>query len=163
VLLRATARVVRQQPNVQLVIAGDGRDRPRLEGLVREYGLHDHLTMCGHLARPELNERLCTAWVQAVPSRYLEPFSNVLAEAMMRGTAVVATATGGSPEIVRDAVTGCLVPPGQAEALADRLLRLVADRELAERMGAAGRETALAEYTLDRMIDRFEDAYARML
>ncbi len=163
VLLRATAAVARQLPRMRLLIVGDGEERPRLERLISEHGLSDHVTLCGHLVRPELDERLGTVWVQALPSRYPEPFANTVTEAMMRGTAVVGTAVGGTPEVVREGITGYLVPMGDAAALADRLLRLLVDREAAERLGAAARDVALAELTLDRMIDGFENAYAQLL
>jgi glycosyltransferase involved in cell wall biosynthesis len=163
VLLRAAALVVRQIPSMRLLVVGEGEERSRLEHLILECGLRDHVDLCGHLARPELDERLGAAWVQTLPSRYPEPFANAVIEAMMRGTAVVGTATGGTPELVRDGLTGYLVPMGDVEALADTLLRLLADREVAERLGAAGREVALAELTVDRMIDRFETVYLQLL
>lgn len=162
VLLGATALVVRELPNARLLIVGDGEERPRLERLILEYGLTDHVIMCGHLARPQLDERLGAAWVQALPSRYPEPFANAVTEAMMRGTAVVGTAMGGTSELVREGVTGYLVPMGDAEALADRLRRLLADREAAERLGESARNVALAELTVDGMIDRFESAYTQL-
>lgn len=163
VLLRATAMVVRQLPAARLLIIGDGEERPRLERLLAECALRDHVTMAGHVPRPELDQRLGTAWVQVLPSRYPEPFANAAIEAMMRGTAVVGTATGGTPEVVRDGVTGFLVPPDDAEALADALLRVLADRNAAERLGAAGRQAALAELTVDQMIGRFEQMYAELI
>ncbi len=163
VLLRAMSLVVRRLPGARLSIVGDGEERRRLDGLVREYALGDHVTMAGHLARPELDQRLGAAWVHAVPSRYPEPFSNTVTEAMMRGTAVVGTGVGGTPELVRDGVTGYLVAVEDAEMLADRLLRLLVDRETAERFGAAGRQVALGELTLDQMIGRFETVYADLL
>jgi glycosyltransferase involved in cell wall biosynthesis len=154
---------VRQLPTARLLIVGDGEERGRLERLIRDLGLLDHVTMCGHLTRPELDQRLVTAWVQVLPSRYPEPFANAVAEAMMRGTAVVGTAVGGTAELVRDDVTGYLVPVGDAPALADRLLRLLADREAAERLGGAAREVALAQLTLERMVARFERVYTQLL
>jgi glycosyltransferase involved in cell wall biosynthesis len=82
---------------------------------------------------------------------------------MMRGTALVATKTGGTPEIVRDGVTAYLVEPGDPVALGDRLLAVLGNRDLAERMGAAGRQVALNELTTDRMIDRFEEIYRELI
>ena len=163
VLLRAMALVVRRLPGARLLVIGDGEERPRLERLITEHALGGHVTMAGHLARPELDQQLGAAWVHAVPSRYPEPFSNTVTEAMMRGTAVVGTSVGGTPELVRDGVTGYLVPMEDADALAGRMLKLLADRETAERFGAAGRQVALTELTLDRMIGRFEDVYAELL
>ncbi len=163
VLLHAMAIGVRTMPSARLLVIGEGPDRSRLEALIAALSLQEHVTMCGHLAGPRLHELLGTAWVQAVPSSYLEPFANVTAEAMMRGTAVVATATGGTPEVVQEGVTGYLVASGDTERLAERLMRVLGDRALAERMGAAGRTEALSNFTVDRMLDQFEEAYVRVL
>jgi glycosyltransferase involved in cell wall biosynthesis len=162
-LIRAMAVVVGRLPEARLLIVGEGRERSRLESLTREHGLGGSVRFAGHVPRPALDDLVGTGWVQCVPSRYLEPFANVVAEAMMRGSALVATATGGTPELVRDGETGYLVPPGDVEGIADRLLAVLGNRELAERMGAAGRAAAHAGFTTDHMLDRFEAAYARMV
>jgi glycosyltransferase involved in cell wall biosynthesis len=109
-----------------------------------------------------LEQHFNTAWVQAAPSRWEEPFGNVATEAMMRGTAVVASAFGGLAEIVRNGETGFLVPPGEAAALAQALLRLVSDREAAERMGQAGRVVALTTFSQERVVERFVELYHRI-
>ncbi|MBK6395320.1 MAG: glycosyltransferase [Betaproteobacteria bacterium] len=92
--------------------------------------------------------------MQAVPSRWEEPFGLVAAEAMMRGTAVVASESGGLAEQVEPGATGYLAPAGDAGALARALEQVVRDRDLAERMGASARVRALAELTTDRHVDR---------
>jgi glycosyltransferase involved in cell wall biosynthesis len=97
--------------------------------------------------------------VQAVPSRWEEPFGLVAAEAMMRGTAVVASENGGLAEQVEPGATGYLAPAGDAGALARALERVVRARDLAERMGASARVRALAELTIDRHVDRVVAAH----
>ena len=92
VLVRAVARIVRELPDVRLVVAGDGPERPKLERLVRDLGLREHVSLLGYLAHDDLEPALGKAWVHAVPSLWEEPFGLTAAEAMMRGTAVVATA-----------------------------------------------------------------------
>ena len=163
ILIRAMATVVERLPSARLLVAGDGPERPGLERLVGELGLGRQVTMTGHLAEPELEQRLRGVWVQAVPSTYEEPFPNVAVEAMMRGTAVVATAVGGSTEIVRDVRTGYLVPPADPATLAGALLKLLESRTMAEAMGVAGRAVALAEYSDDRMIERFLAVYSQLI
>lgn len=163
VLLQAMAIVRQHLPGTRLLIVGDGPDRGRIERLIDTLSLGDSVRMCGHIPHPALDALLGMAWVQVVPSRYPEPSANVIPEAMMRGTAVVGTNTGGTPEIVRDGVTGFIVPPCDAVSLAGRLLDVLRDRMLAERMGAAGRVVALAELTTDRMVDRFETVYTTLL
>jgi glycosyltransferase involved in cell wall biosynthesis len=78
---------------------------------------------------------------------------------MMNGVAVVASDSGGLSGIVRNGQTGFLVPPGDEEALAAALLQLLGDRELAERLGQAGHQLAMAEFSEQKMIDRFEQFY----
>jgi glycosyltransferase involved in cell wall biosynthesis len=81
---------------------------------------------------------------------------------MMRGTAVVASASGGLIELVQDGKTGFLVPPGDVDALAKALLRLLQNRELAEQMGWAGREVALANFSEETCVERFVQLYQRL-
>jgi glycosyltransferase involved in cell wall biosynthesis len=159
VLIEAMALVARARPEVRLLVAGEGPERPHIERLIEARSLGDRVTLSGHLGRTDLAARLAGSWVHVVPSRYAETSANVIPEAMMRGTAVVATRTGGTDEIVRNGETGFVVPPNDAPALAAKLLDLVADRSLAEVMGRAGRQIALAELTTERMLDRFEEAY----
>lgn len=162
VLLRAFAEVVAQLPEARLVIAGDGPERARVVGLINELRLSASVSMLGHLPRPELERRFAAAWVQAVPSLWAEPFGLVAAEAMMRGTAVVASDSGGLTEIVGRGETGLLVPPGDAGALAAALLLLLRDRRTAERMGAAGREDALARFSEGTYADKFVRLYQKL-
>jgi glycosyltransferase involved in cell wall biosynthesis len=126
-------------------------------------GLHAAVAFLGHVARPALDAHLGAAWVQAVPSTYPEPSANVIPEAMMRGTAVVATDVGGSPEAVVNGTTGFLVRARDAGDLAARLLEVVRDRPLAERMGAAGRRVALERLSTEGMLDRIEAIYEHLV
>ncbi|MCS6859687.1 MAG: glycosyltransferase family 4 protein [Abditibacteriales bacterium] len=125
VLLQAFAKVVKGIPEARLLIAGDGPERERLQSMITDWGLSAQVSLLGHLSRADVERHFATAWVQVVPSRWAEPFGLVAAEAMMRGTAVIASSSGGLAEIVRDGQTGFLVPPGNAAALAEALARLL--------------------------------------
>ena len=103
------------------------------------------------------------AWVQVVPSRWAEPFGMVAAEAMMRGTAVLASASGGLMEIVQNGETGILVPPNDAQPLAAAHLLLLKDRSLAEQMGRLGRKVALERFSEPIFVDRFVAQYEQLL
>jgi glycosyltransferase involved in cell wall biosynthesis len=163
VLLRAFARVRERLPAARLVIAGDGPGRDALAQRLSALGQEGHVERLGHRPRAELDARLGSAWVQAVPSIWEEPFGLVAPEAMMRGVAVVASDAGGLAEIVEDGRTGRLVRRGDADALAAALLGILSDRELAERMGRAGRERALAHFDEERYVDRFVEIYEELL
>lgn len=159
----AGARPDRGLADARLLVAGHGPEAGRLAALAQRLGLTGRVELTGHLDRAEVERRFDAAWVQAVPGRWEEPFGNVVTEAMVRGTAVVASAVGGPAEVVRDGVTGTLVPPGDVPALAAALRRVLGDRDLAERWGAAGREVALKEYTEDLALDRIERRYRALV
>jgi glycosyltransferase involved in cell wall biosynthesis len=163
VLLRAMKDVTAAMPAAKLLLAGDGPERASLERLIDELGLRDCVSVLGHRPRRELEDLLATAWVQAVPSRWEEPFGLVAAEAMMRGSAVVASRAGGLREQVVDGETGVTIPAGDAAALSHALLRVLGNRELAESMGRRGRARALAQFTEDRVVDRFEAVYEQLV
>lgn len=160
VLLGAMACVVKAMPSARLILAGDGPERRVLGEQIVALRLADHVTLLGHRSREVLEQPLGRAWVQAVPSRWEDPSPSVAAEAMMRGTAVVASRSGGLTELVREGTTGFLVEPGDIGALSEALLRLLSNRELAERLGENGRTIALAELTEDAAVDRILHLYA---
>ena len=156
VLVRAFARVREHLPQARLSVAGDGPALPMLRALIDRLGLGESVILHGQLGGDALSAALMRGWVHAVPSRWPEPFGLTATEAMMRGTAVVASDIGGLAESVVHEQTGLRVPPGDEPALADALLRLLSDRPLAERLGAAGRERARALFSIDACVDRFE-------
>ncbi len=162
-LLRAFAGALPAVPGARLMIAGDGPDAARLAELAAALGVSEQVSWLGYLSREEMERHFDAAWVQCVPSLWQEPFGNVTAEAMMRGTALVASNVGGASEIVRDGETGLLLPPGDVPALADALRRTLGDRDEAERLGAAGRHVALETLSQERVVDRFLDLYREII
>jgi glycosyltransferase involved in cell wall biosynthesis len=159
VLVRAFGKVVVQLPQARLLVVGGGPEEGRLRRLIAELGLSSSVTLLGYLPHPEMDRYFETAWVQVVPSRWAEPFANVALEAMMRGTAVVASRSGGLTEIVQDGQTGLLVTPDDVDALAQALVRLLEDRGLAERIGSTGRGFALAHFSDTILADNFIRLY----
>jgi len=162
-LLQAFAMVTRERPEAQLIIAGEGPERAKLVQLAEKLRITPNVTFLGHLAKGEIETRFAQAWVQVVPSRWAEPFGFVAVEAMMRGTAVVASSTGGLGEIVEHGKTGFLVPPNDPQELAKRLVEVLSDRAKAERMGQSGRRMAVARFSLARQCDQFIALYQHMV
>jgi glycosyltransferase involved in cell wall biosynthesis len=116
--------------------------------------------MPGATLQPESVLKGCDVFV--LPS-LSEASSNVVLEAMATGLPVVATRVGGLPGLVEDQRTGLLVPPDDAPALAQAIVRLLETPDLAATMGARGRARALAEFGLDRMAERVDTFYCRAL
>lgn len=162
VLLRAFSKILSKVPQAKLLIAGDGKEKENLQALSIDLSVAESLTWLGHLPQPEMERQFEAAWVQVIPSLWAEPFGNVTTEAMMRGTAVIAAAVGAQPEIVDDGETGFLVPPGDVQALAQKLTQLLENRSLSEQMGRAGRDRALTEFSEDKRNDRFLEIYRQL-
>jgi glycosyltransferase involved in cell wall biosynthesis len=142
--------LLRERSAARLVIAGEGELRPALEALVRERGLADRVVFAGF--RQDLDRLLPAFSVFCLSSR-LEGLGTSLLDAMAFALPVVATAAGGIPEAVEDAVTGRLVPPRDPAALAGALLEVLADEGRRRAYGAAGRRRFLERFTADHMVD----------
>jgi glycosyltransferase involved in cell wall biosynthesis len=162
-LLRAFQGVLGRLPEARLRIFGDGPLKSQLQELANGLGIVDRVEFLGQLPTAEMERRLDSAWLQAVPSRWQEPFGMVAIEAMMRGTVVVASDGGGLRDIVRDHRTGLLIPTGDVEAWAAGLIRLLDDRAECEKMGAIGRQVALEEYSADRQVERMLSIYEELM
>jgi len=123
-------------PDAVLHMVGRGSLHDVPSALVAE--LRERTTWTESLTTPEVARALDEASVLVLPSRS-EGLGRVVVEAFCRGRGVVASRVGGIPDLVEDGVDGLLVPPGDASALADALVRVLSDSTLAERLGAAGR------------------------
>jgi glycosyltransferase involved in cell wall biosynthesis len=162
VVMRAIARLRKDISAVRLLVAGQGTEAESLRQCARQLQMDDCITWLGHLPRQEMEQHFASAWVQVMPSLWEEPFGNVTTEAMMRGTAVVASRIGAQPEIVAEGITGFLVSPGNVPEWTERLRPLLQDPTLAETMGQAGRQRALTHFSEDHRTDRFIELYRRI-
>jgi len=162
VLLQAFALAHQQVPQARLLIAGQGPTEAELRQLASNLGIEEAVDWLGHCSRVDLEAVLDQAWVQVVPSRWAEPFGNVTTEAMMRGTAVIASAVGAQPEIILPEQSGFLVPPGNVEALAAKLLILLQNPTLTEAMGRAGRRRVLEHFSEEQRTEQFLALYQRL-
>ncbi|HEX9241270.1 MAG TPA: glycosyltransferase [Anaeromyxobacter sp.] len=155
-LLLAMKEVLRQRPEAHLVLVGDGVRRPHLERSARQLGIAGRCHFLGHrLDGPALLARASIA----VSASYAEGISNAILEGMAARLPVVATAVGGSPELVRDGSTGYLVPPGAPAALARGLLDLLASAPRRRRMGERGRRLVEHEFGVDQMRRSYDALY----
>jgi glycosyltransferase involved in cell wall biosynthesis len=160
VLLRAFAQARRQVPSLRLDIAGRGPLEPALRALTKELGIEDAVRFVGYVA--PIQRAIEDAAAVVVPSMG-EGFGMVALEAMERARPVVAAEIGGLGELVEDCVTGYLVPPGEAEPLADAIVAVASNLPRAAAMGEAGRRRALEEFLQDRCTDRTEALYQQAL
>jgi len=159
-LVHAMVLVRDRYPQERLTIWGDGPLRADLTRLIDEVGLSGSAELRGATTEPET--ALQAMDIFALPS-LSEACPNVLLEAMASGLPVVATRVGGNPALVEDEVTGLLVPPGDPDALAKAIIRLMEDPMLADRLGAAAREVVCARFGVNRMLARVQALYERAL
>jgi glycosyltransferase involved in cell wall biosynthesis len=163
-------RILRQErgvPAARLLAAGylapdHRRYLERLERLMRSHGLGDEFEYRGVLDRQEKIGFLKELDVLSVPGPFPDPKGMYLLEAMAAGTPVVQPKRGAYPEVISRAGGGLLVDEGPA-ALADGLLRLYHDRELAARLGAQGAAGVRARYGVAQSAARLVDVYSRLL
>ena len=157
ILVEAAARVLPRFPDAHIVLHGEGPERPKLEARLAELGLRARFAMPGFTK--ELDKLLPHAAMLVLPS-YTEGLPNVVLEAGAAGVPVVATAVGGTPEVVVDGETGFLVPAGDPAALADRIGVLLADEARRRAMGRAARRHMEAAFTFAAQASAYAKLFA---
>jgi glycosyltransferase involved in cell wall biosynthesis len=148
-LVAAAARVIREVPDARFMIVGEGELRDALERQIKDLGLERHVFLTGFRDDAVGLTKSCDLFVM---SSVTEGLGSAMLDAMACERPVVASATGGIPEAVEDDVTGILVPPGDEAALAKAIVRVLRDSELQKRLGAAGRERVVRDFSVERMV-----------
>jgi phosphatidylinositol alpha-1,6-mannosyltransferase len=148
-LLAALPLLIARHPELRLIVVGDGDDRPRLEAKASHLGVAERVTFRGFVDDRQLAALYGSARVFAMPSRG-EGFGLVFLEAMRAGLPCIAARDTAAAEVIVDGETGLLVDPDDPAELARALDTLLADRELAARMGLAGRVREATVFTRQR-------------
>lgn len=146
--------------SAHLVVVGDGPERVALEALANDLGVAGRIHWAGH--RRDVPALLPAFDLFVQPSLH-EGMPNTILEAQACGLPVVATAVGGTPEVVVDGVTGLLVPPHDPAALAYAITSLLRDPDLRREMGRAGRERVADHFTVERRVEQTEQLYEQLL
>ena len=160
--LEAAQRVKQAQDKVFFVIVGDVPDEneigrlARLKELCEELDLSSHVVFTGFIEDIPQALAACDLFILAAEA---EPCGRVLFEAMAMGKPVIATNTGGTPEIVEDHQTGRLLPPGNPELLADAILNLLNQPEEAKAMGEKGRQRVTDHFSIEKHVRETEKIY----
>ncbi len=165
-LIAAIAMLRPEFPNLRLIVVGTGKGQvgdveERLRRQVADGGLGDVVHFAGYQAEEGLYYQMFDVFV--LSSRYQEAMPTSVIQAMMARRPVIATRTGGTPEIVRDGETGLLVPPSEPRALAEALRRLLRGRETAVRLATAAYTQVMTHHRQDAVTRRLEDVYDSVL
>lgn len=158
--LEAAKEIVEQRSDVLFLSVGDGPLEQELKAFAEASGIASRVVFAGY--RKDVAEIMALMDVFVLPSLN-EGMGKVLVEAMAEGKPVVATKVGGIPELVSDNLTGILCPPKDSHALAEAILKLLRNKELARRMGAEGRKRVYPQYDAKVMVEKIERLYAELM
>jgi phosphatidylinositol alpha-1,6-mannosyltransferase len=159
-VIRALPRVRRRVPDVTYLVVGDGPERARLDALATELGVRGHVVFGGTVPAPTLPQVYALCDVFVMPSREepesnnVEGFGLVFLEANACAKPVVGGRSGGVAEAIVDGVTGLLVNPTVEDSIAESIVQLLSDRELAQRLGRQGRDRVCREFSWVRVAQR---------
>jgi glycogen synthase len=154
-LVKAVSRL--RTLGVQVLLVGDGLQRPKLEALVHELGLEDRVHFIGFVPHEEVPAVLNHVDALVLPS-VSEELGSVLLEATQSGLPIVASRTGGIPDVIRDGENGLLFTPGNAGELAGAVDRVLKEPELASRLGTEARRRA-KYYDWNRLAEQVLEIY----
>jgi len=159
-LVESANQVIERIPNAYFIIVGEGEERRNLESRVEQSGLRDRIMLPGF--RKDINE-LMRAFDLFVLSSHLEGLCTSILDAMSLGIPVVATRTGGIPEVVKDGETGVLAEPKNPDSLAKAIIFAHDHPEALRDYAQKARERVLNEFTVDRMVERTIKVYTSTL
>jgi glycogen(starch) synthase len=159
--LKAFAEVLVKYPQARLVLAGDGPEEPHLRQFARSLGLDEAVRFLGPVTPRKVPALLNSVTLAVLPSRR-EGLPMVAAEAGIMARPIVASRTGGLPELIVHGQTGLLVPQEDASALANAICQLFASPTLASDMGREARTRAQAMFARDRCLDAYLQIYERL-
>lgn len=163
-LLEASSLPAELRERLRLLLVGDGPERAALEARVDALGLRKRVTFAGKVQHSDVPAWLNRLDIYVAASRLdSESFGVAIIEASSCELPVVVSDAGGLPEVVRDGVTGLVVPRNDSAALSAALARLVVDAELRARMGKAGRALVQREYEWERCVDHMLECYAKLV
>jgi glycosyltransferase involved in cell wall biosynthesis len=158
ILLDAMPQVIKEVPDAKLLVVGDGPDRSQLIRRSKILGIADHVLWFGFKEPAETLQLYSIMDVVAVPSLF-EGFGLTAAEAMAAGRPVIASDVDGLKEVIKDGVTGYLVPIGNSNVMAKRLVELLFNPSKAQAMGEAGRQRVKQHFSLERFAEATLSAY----
>ena len=159
VLVEALRRLP-PESGVHVLLVGQIRD-PEVDQATRDPQLAGRLHVAG--SRADATRLMSGFTISVMPSLEREGLPKAVVEGMAQGVPAVVSSAGGLPELVEDGVCGLVVPPGDATAMAEALLRLAGDPDLVRRMGQRAREQILAKFSVSGMIQQTSRLYERLL
>ncbi len=162
ILLESLVVLKRLYPDILLTVVGDGPDRESLQKITAQLGLNSNVHYVGYKSQAEVREYFQQTDI-FVMSSFAEGIPVVLMEAMASGIPVVATQIAGVSELVEDGINGCLVPPGNAIFLQEKIEKLLLDASLRVKFGTAGRLKVEQEFNIHHEVARLHQLMIKAL
>ncbi len=153
-------KIISEEIESELVLIGDGPERPKAENLSKRLGIHDRVHFMGNVK--DVHEVLCNSDLFLLPSED-ESFGLAALEAMSCEVPVVASDVGGLKELIDNGVDGYLVNVGDVETLAQRATKILGNPELQKKLGQNARKKVLENYTPNLVVPKYEELYNEVL
>ncbi len=157
--IKIASRVVMKKPKTQFLLIGDGELRPEIERLTKEFNLEKKVILTGW--RKDIPQILKVMDILALTSRW-EGLPRVFPEAMASELPIVATKVDGAPEAIEEGVNGFLVSAGDTRSMAEKIITLLDNPEMAKEMGRKGREKVFPEFDIDLMVRKIDNLYQEL-
>lgn len=153
VLIKAMKEILREVPQAQLTLVGDGPEREVIEQMIEEYHLTRHIYLEGFQSHREVSKYFRESHIFVLPS-IREGFPLVILEALASGLPCVASNVGGVKVVIEEGLNGYLVSPSNAEELSRKVVKLLKSVAVVKKMGERAREKIVAHYSWDKIADR---------
>ena len=161
-LIEAMPEILKEIPNISLMIIGDGPEKNNLEELVKRLNLAKNIIFRGWIPNKDLNKVYRNADIFVLPS-LREGLPVVLLEAMACGTPVVASKVGGIPDIIKNGENGFLIEPKNSKEFADKIIRLLLDEKLKQKFSEEGLKIVQKRFSWNVVVEKFVEIYRDLL
>ncbi len=158
--VKVANQVIKKKPKTQFLLIGDGELRPEIEELIKELNLEKKVILTGW--RRDIPQILRIADILVLTSRW-EGLPRVFPEAMASELPIVATKVDGAPEAIEEGINGFLVSVGEIRGMAEKIITLLDNPEMAKEMGRRGKERAFPEFDIDLMVKKIDDLYQELI
>jgi len=161
-LIEAAHYLKNESIDFKIIVCGDGSQKAHLEEMIEKFGLRDRIFLLGSVLYDKIPQYVAAADIFIRPS-LAEGFGNVFVEAMSAGAAVIGTPVGGIPDFLKDGVNGLFCEPSNPKDIAEKIKKLILDKNLAQKLIINGIKTAREEYDWTGIAKRVRDLYLKVI
>jgi glycosyltransferase involved in cell wall biosynthesis len=158
-LIKSFSKISNKFNNIKLIIIGEGSEKKSLESLTKRLNLSEKINFLGKVNHSKIINFYKNSTLIIVPSIWPEPFGLIGPEAMSVGRPLIATNLGGIPEWLMDKKTGYLVKPKDINSLAGKIIKLLSNKEIINKMGIEGRKKAINSFSIKIYVKKIETIY----